>query len=138
MNTARGRLSAGTEDRWFQIPRDERLCYPRRDGFLPAHLVEGGQNRGTLEWGTTCQEFVEDRAQRVHVGNRPDGLRVSGCLLRGHIARTAEQCPGCGEVGPDVFCDPKIGDLRGASLGEQDVGGLEVAVDDALLVSIMD
>ncbi len=96
-----------------------RVCYKRR----PAR-----------------QQLVQDRPQGVHVGRRPDRVLLAPGLLRRHVARRAHGHAAYGQ--PAVALQPsgqaEIGDLGRAVGGEQDVGRLEVAVDDPALVSDVD
>jgi hypothetical protein len=84
------------------------------------------------------QEFVQGRAQRVDVGpvvHHPGlGLR----LLRAHVPQRPEQVAGDGQLG--MAADqgqPEVGHPQLAAGVEQEVGRLDVAVDDAHLVGVL-
>jgi hypothetical protein len=65
-------------------------------------------------------------------------VAVARRLLRAHVRRRAQGEPGCGEprfVGRDG--DPEVGQHRVAVLLEQDVLGLDVAVDDPAPVGML-
>src|SRR5690606_8408113 len=69
-----------------------------------------------------------------------EGVKVAlrghlGCvdLFGGHVSACAQRAPRCRDLG-DVTAkdrgDPEVEDLDGAVIGQQDVVGLQVAVDD--------
>ena len=61
-------------------------------------------------------------------------------LLRGHVAGRADDCAGVREIAVafDALGQAEVGDVRRAVGVEQDVAGLEVAVQDAALVGVVD
>ena len=89
------------------------------------------------------QQLEEDHPQGVHVGALVDGGGVGGHLLGAHVAGRAEQLAGLGQagrgqqVGVGGAGHAEVEHLRLAGLVHQDVGGLEVAVDDALVVGVL-
>ena len=62
------------------------------------------------------QQLVQDRPERVDVGRRADRGGVPGRLLRGHVARGAEDRPGVRPAGVRVepLGQAEVGDLRRA------------------------
>ena len=92
------------------------------------------------------QQLVEDHAQGVDVGTGVDIHRRRVGLLRRHVSRSADDRAGVGEalLGElefGRFGDAEVDDLRrgpAVDLGDQDVGGLQIAVDDPLLVGVLD
>ena len=86
-------------------------------------------------------QFVGDDAPRIDV--RPlVGCRIAGRLLRRHVHRSSEIVAGLRYLGRRLLSrclnrlrDTEIRDDSGA-LAEQNVLGLDVAVDDALLVRV--
>ncbi len=78
----------------------------------------------------------EHRPQRVHVGAGVDGLAAG--LLRRHEVRRADDLPALGGevVGLGRLDHAEVDELdrRAAPVDEEDVGELEVAVDDAARV----
>ena len=116
-----------------------------------AHLVEGGVLQGLgLERGGAGEQFVEEDAEGVDVGAGVDvgGVGVGAGLLRAHVGRGADHLLEAGEerlvgeVGLHRLGDAEVdhlGHRLGAVLdGDEDVAGLEVAVDDAFLVGVLD
>ena len=77
------------------------------------------------------QHLTQDRAQREDIDAFVQPIHFTARLLRGHVRRrthdgTALRLPRFIEL----FGQPEIGDLGAAVGGEQDVGRLQVAVDD--------
>ena len=93
---------------------------------LVQHCVEGLPLERLLEG----QELVEDRARREHVAAPVDALAHR--LLGGHVVRGTEDDAPAGDSGAGGDAgEAEVEDL-GPSIGpDQDVGGLDVAMDDA-------
>ena len=71
------------------------------------------------------QQLIGHYAQAVQIG-----AFVSGSLGR-QIGRRTQECRCAGDAGEvDPFGDPEVGELGDPIRAEQNVGGLEVAVDD--------
>src|SRR5205814_1115822 len=85
------------------------------------------------------EQFVEDRAQPVHVGRGGQVLQ-GGRLLGGEVAGRADDGPGLrvGGVTFEVLGQPEVGDVRLAVRVQEDVARLEVAVEHAALVGVVD
>ena len=103
-----------------QSPRDRRLRGPRRVRRL-------------------AREHLEEHApQRVDVAPGVDRC-LGECLLGRHVGRRADGEPGLGELGglrsPGCAGDAEVGHQR-ASAFEQDVVGLDVAVDEVVAVRV--
>ena len=99
-------------------------------------LADGLHRRLALEWRTAGEHLVKDRTQGVDVGRRTDVPALPARLLGGHVAGRAHDLAGLGVavVRVDPLGQAEVGDLGRAVRGEQDVGRLQVAVDDAGLV----
>jgi len=117
-----------------------------QDDFIQAHidldLAGGGLEAFAGEFAS--EEFVEDDAEGIDVGAAVDALGV-GLLLGGAVAGGAEGGFGgvIGGGGADVreavggaedFGDTEVGNLDAAGFIEEEVLGLDVAVDDAAVV----
>ncbi len=100
----------------------------RRQRVLLQHLVHGGRGRAA-EGALARQELVEDDAGREQVGATVDG--ESHDLLGRHVARRAEHRAHLRHVRRFDVRDAEIGDLDAAVLEQDDVGRLDVAVNDA-------
>ncbi len=89
------------------------------------------------------QELKENDAQGVHVRPPVEPGRVGGDLFRAHVAQSAEQLAGLGsargrqKVGGGDMGDAEVEHLGLAGLIDQDVAGLEVAMNDALFVGVL-
>ena len=109
------------------------------------HVIDARIERRALRWWGEAtdgqfagEQFVEDDAERINVRAMIDGGRFFK-LLRGHVVWRAERRAGGGErdVGFVVahdFRDTEVGDLHAPLRVEQDVLGLDVAVENAFLV----
>jgi hypothetical protein len=98
-------------------------------------LVEEGDGAVGLERRAPAEQLVEHAPQGVHVGGGAGGL-PEGALGR-EVEAGADDLPGGGERRPGVVeeaGDAEVADLEGAVGVQQEVGGLDVAVDDALRV----
>ncbi len=88
------------------------------------------------------QRLVDHERQRVHVG-RGSRFEPLGLLGR-HIGRGADDVAGeCQRLAPDHPGDAEVGELRDPGsgrrpIGHQHVGGLDVAVDDALGMGVLE
>jgi hypothetical protein len=87
----------------------------------------------TNERRASRDELVEHRAERVEVGL---GRHLAAeCLLRRHVRDRADHHPVLGEPrAVEADSQTEVADLGRAVLGEPDVAGLEVSVDDPALV----
>jgi len=107
----------------------------RRRGARPVEDLRV-QHRGQLarERRLAVEQLVEDHAERVDVGRGVDGLALH--LLRGHVSRRADHAPGRGQavLVVDQLGDAEVEDLGLAAVGDQDVVGLHVPVDDLVVV----
>ena len=102
----------------------------RRGVFGTVQLLVVAQ-RGALERAAPGEHFIEEQAQRIDVG--ADGDALAGELLGGHVGGRAGAD---GVFGHLVAGDgeAEIGDAHGSAAVDHDVGGLEVAVEDAAVV----
>ncbi len=137
--SARFLLQALQADR-LQVARNRRIEPPRRDGLVAQDLEHRVHRRGRLERRPAGEQSVQRRAQGVHVGRRPDLASLAAGLLRRHVAGRAHDLARAGQpaVALDLLRQPEVGDPRVALLVEQDVARLQVAVNHAALVGILD
>ena len=115
---------------------DDALEVPEgRDTQLP-----GVERRGTRE------QLVEQHAQRIHVGAGVDVEPADLGLLGAHVLGRPDELAKLGEQGQ--LGQPRAGRLRDTEVndlrhelpvltGDEHVGGLEVAMNDALLVGVL-
>ena len=122
--------------------RSTRGIEPARRGrLLLQHLQQRVQRRLAAERRPAGQQLVEDRPQAVDVGGGGQRPFRAGGLLGGHVAGRADDGAraASGSLSPlDALGQAEVGDVRLALGVEQDVGRLEVAVQDAALVGVVD
>ena len=105
----------------------------RRDEFAGHEFVEIGR-RGSVVRQHPGQHLIHRHAQRIDVG-REHGLSVK--LLRRHVGRTADDRRPV-RSNFEKTRGPEVCDLQHVVLGDQHVGGPQVAVNDALCVRVID
>ena len=99
---------------------------------LAAHQVDRVRR---LEREPPRQHPVQDHAERVDVARGRGAL--AGGLLRGHVRGRSDQRAGLGQrVHSRHPGDAEVGDLRAALLVEEDVGRLQVAVNEPVPVRV--
>ena len=108
----------------------------RRRHRILAHMLVGHRDRRvTDERRLAGEDFVEHAAQRVDIGAGVD--RLAAGLLGRQVLRGADHRGGLGHavgVGQRAG-DAEVHHLHRAGLADHDVRGLDVAVDDAVLVA---
>ena len=117
-----------------------RVPYPRgRRRPLGHHLGDDGLHRRPGEGRLSGQHLVADAAQGVDVGTGGD-LAFAHCLLWRHVVGRPQReagfrHPGAAGLGHRER-DAEVGHQRPAIV-QQDVLGLDVAVDDAVAVGVV-
>ena len=121
-------------------------------GFFGLDDADGGEDGavGEIVGELAGEEFVGDDAESVDVGAGVDLVGVAGGLFGGHVGEGAKDGADFGVHGGELDVgivgdgETEVEDLgmRGiVGIGgghDEDVGGLEVAVDDAFWVGIVD
>ena len=124
---------------------DERRVHQRRElgraaGNRRRLLIEDleGERRKVLgfEWVLQCRHLVEDAAERPHV--RSHAVRRVVEQLGAQIVRRAAHCPRERARGVEHLGDAKVAELDDAAPRQEDVGRLEVAVQDAPRVQVLE
>ena len=106
-------------------------------GGLVQVAVHQDDGRGPLERRLAGQHLVDQDAQRVQVGLVAD-LGGPADLLGGHVGGRPQGPPGGRQGGGvEVLGDPEVGQLDLALAGDHQVRRLEVAVDHAVLVRVV-
>ena len=108
------------------------------DGLGRADLVERlVQGRAPVR-RAAGQELIQDRPQGMHVGGAAHGSGRAPGLLGGHVGGGAHDRAGPGQLRVVVqeLGEAEVGNLRRAVGGDQDVRGLEVAVDNLQAVRL--
>ena len=114
----------------------------------PTHfLVTSRDQRLGIEGRTSGQQFIQENAQCINVTASIDVQSTQRRLFRAHVNRGSDELfkPGencfVGETDLGGFGDAEINHLgHGLDTVERDqnIGGLDIAVDDPLLVRVMD
>ena len=111
-----------------------------RAGALGDHARHYRLGGGAGERRVAREHLVEHRAQGVDVGAGGD-LALAHRLLGAHVVRRAERHAGLGHPAPAGLAgrerDAEVGDQRLAVV-QQDVLGLDVAVDHAVAVGVVE
>jgi hypothetical protein len=99
------------------------------------HLDGGVAAEGLL----AGEKFVEYCSEAENVRRCRHFGRFSRGLLRGHIGRGADYFTSKGKVTPKlkVFGQSEVADVRLVFAIDEDVGGLQVAMEDPMLMSIV-
>ena len=109
-------------------------------GLLGHHLGNDGLRGGAAEGRLPGEHLVGDGAQGIHVAASAD-LALAHRLFGGHVARRAERHAGLGHAAAAGLLhgegDAEVGD-EGLAVVQQDVVGLDVAVDDAVAVGVVE
>ena len=102
--------------------------------------MHGVHRRGRLERRPARHQRIERRPEGIHVSRRPHVTALAAGLLRRHVARRPHDLARAGQpaVGLQLLGQPEVGDPRVAVLVEQNIGRLQVAVDHAALVGVLD
>ena len=108
----------------------------RLDRVHVHELVEDGRDVRARE-GLLAREHLEAAHPEREDVAPPVELVAHGLLGR-HVGRRAEQGAGLGQVGVGELRDPEVGDLDPVFLVQDQVLRLDVAVDDALAVGVVD
>src|SRR5262249_34844961 len=117
-----------------------------RHRFLIAHEHQGIQGAWPLEWNTAGEHLIQNNAEAIDVGGWPNAFQLAGCLLRRHVGRRAyhislTRLTGIrGQpLGHAEVSDFGNAEAVGSSIETivENVGGLEVSVNETLYVSEM-
>ena len=127
-------------DRRIQRRRNAPAQHGQRSDILGDELRDDRLRRRTAVGWLAGEHLVGHRTERVDVGATIDGAIPCG-LLRAHVLWRAEREAGLGDALPagvaDRECDAEVGHQR-LAVGEEDVLGLEVAMDDATAVRVVE
>lgn len=86
---ARGFLGEALETDSFEVARDLAVRQTRRGRLLLDHRFQCLHGRVSLEWRSTGEAFVEDRAEGVNIAAGVDLRGFSLRLLRRHVGGRA-------------------------------------------------
>ena len=126
-----------------ELRRDRRIHIRERRGIerpLSANLV---LRRSSWKWRRAAEREVKRAAERIEIGLRPDIGRVPR-LLGGDVIHRAENVALAADESRIVWqrfvkCQrkPEVENLRGAGRRNHHVRGLEIAMNDPVLVEMM-
>ena len=102
----------------------------------PDHLLDDPGKRLRPEWSAPGQQLVEDHAEAEDVRTPIDQVPLASCLLWTHVGRSSSRLPALAEILVSQR-ETEVGDTRLARSVDQDVGGLDVPVDQPLGVGVM-
>ena len=142
---ARGVLLHRLEADRLDVAMEVRVHGARRVGLATEHVGDDREDAVAHERRAAGEHLVQRRPEAVHVGARVDAGGVGADLLWGGVARRPQRRPLDGQAclarprreGREVLGEAEVGDV-GLSRGvDQDVGGLDVAMDDASRVGVV-
>ncbi len=134
-----GALCQAFEDDRLQRTGDGGVQFCGRNGLSVDNLVRHRRHGLAGERLLSGSHPIEDDAQRKQVGAAIDGR--AGKLLGGHERRRSQELTAGGDLTGNELGNPKIGNLRPLvsvclARSEQDVRGLDIAVNDAMAVRV--
>ena len=124
----------------FQVAVHLRVQQRRRTRFLLQNLPHGLECGAAGERGLAGQQFVHHRSEPIHVRRRRELAGLARGLFGGDVARGAEHGDrACDRAFPlDQFGQAEIGEMRLAVAVDQYIVGLDVPVQDAALMRVVD
>ena len=127
------------EYRILDFRRDRMPPRRQRARRFRQYLGDDGLRGGPTERRLAQQHLIGHRAKRIDIASRGD-LPLPHRLLGAHVVRGAQRHPGLGHPGAAGTAhgqgDAEVGDEGGAVV-EEDVLRLDVAVDDAVAVGVI-
>ncbi len=123
----------------LQVAIDLRVEPPRRGRFAGEPPGQSLQRRVVGEGRPAGEEFVEDGPEGVDVGGGGQGAVAAG-LFGGHVPRRADDQAGARQrlAAEQALGDAEVRQVRSPARVEQDVRRLQVAVQQAVLVRVVD
>ena len=116
----------------LQVERGSRIQVKRGNRFFLANMFQSLQQCPPLERRPAGEELIQHGPQRINVGQASEFLRLAFGLLWGHVARRSHDGAGAGMpvVSIHFLSQAEVSHLGQVFLGEQNIGRLQVAVDD--------
>ena len=131
-------FGGGFQDDGFQLHRNGRIVSARRHRFVAGDLRQQGVAVLAIEQRFQGEQLVQCRTQRIDISPVIHHPGAGQGLFGAGIAQCAQNLTGAGEAG--ILADAgkaKISHPQIAMPIEQQVGGLDVAVDHAHLVGLL-
>jgi hypothetical protein len=124
----------GPQNKRFQGRR--YFSHARRSRRRVVNMGVKHLRRVAAKRGAACNHLVQDNAQGIKIG--PAIHRIAAGLLRGHVSRGADSMAGAGQrLVIQGQGHAEIGQQRPAISPQQNVGGLDIAMNDPLAVSVV-
>ena len=126
------------EDDRFQIGGDREVDSPGCGWFLFVDLPQECRPVGGVERRPQREQLVERCAERIDIGAMVEHHARALRLFRAHVTERAQQVAGHREVGVALdTCQAEVGEPQAAAGVDQEVRGLDIAVDDAAGVGML-
>ena len=138
------RAGEGFEDDGFEVARKAGFGVAGRARLGVARDGEEFERRERFVEGPCAgRHAVEDDAECIDIGGDADFGDAPGSLLGGHEHRRAERLAIEGEGVAEARVveetgEAEIENLRDAVFANEDVGGFKIAMDDAVVVRVLD
>ena len=137
-------LHRGADD-GLDIPAQGSVNRTEPGRFLIQHQSGslGHGYAGNVVGQRIAQQFIQNHAQAVDVAADVEIMRIGLNLLRAHVLNGADELAHVGlkggnrQVGISGPGHPEIDDLHVPGRIRQNIGGFEVAMDDAFLMPVM-
>ncbi len=128
---------AGVADSALEFWGDFISQASHRARHIKTNLVNNFRNRTTSKRGAPGEEGIEDSPKAIDV--RPRGCGFSFGLLGRHEVSGSNDPPAHGQVRrSEEFGDTKVSELNATFVCYQQVGWLDVAMDNAMIVGLFE
>ena len=137
--TARRILLETLEADCFDVSVNGRIASRWSLGFRFEDLPDCGSGRSACERRLACKQFVEHRAESIHINGRGESRILPSGLLRRDVRRRAQHCERVGDLrfAFNELRETKVREQRFIVRVEENVRRLDVAVQDAALMRVM-
>src|SRR5260221_4535147 len=124
----------------LQVRGQTRIQPPRRKWLRVQNLLERGGKSFGHEGGAACDQMVKHGPERINIAPPADLSAIGRSLLWRHIIRRTQHLARDRQIGLafEPLGQSEIGDPRLIVGVDEDVGWLEVAMQDAAFVRVMD
>ena len=123
----------------FQVPGDFRIEEARGGRRDFNHLPKSFEEGIGAEGRAAGERFVKNGPERIDIAGNGELAGFAAGLFGRHVAGGADDRTGDGEIGFEVELtrEAEVGDAWFALFIDEDVGGLEIAMEDALLMGVV-
>src|SRR5947207_255058 len=111
-----------------------------RNGFLLANKAQSFQGSLGAKGGLAGEQLVKDGTQAVNIGGGGELFGSTTCLFGCHVTGRPEDGEAMSQrrVILDQFGQAEIGHVGIALLIQENIGGLEISVENATLMGVVD